>query len=154
TVIADEAKAEGLGGVMGGEESGCTEATTNVFLEVALFDPLRTAATDIERHDGTIRAGDKVLLLIGSANRDAEVFADPDTFRIGRDSASRIASFGGGVHFCLGAHLARLEANIALEQFAARVADYDVDFDRCERVHSTNVRGLAALPVEVTRRHA
>lgn len=45
TVIADEAKAEGLGGVMGGEESGCTETTTDVFLEVALFDPLRTAAT-------------------------------------------------------------------------------------------------------------
>ncbi|MFF0281341.1 cytochrome P450 [Rhodococcus aetherivorans] len=114
----------------------------------------RTAATDIDVHDSTIRAGDKVLLLIGSANRDAEVFEVPDTFRIGRDSASKIASFGGGVHFCLGAHLARLEANIALEQFAARVADYDVDFDRCERVHSTNVRGLAALPVEVTRRHA
>lgn len=114
----------------------------------------RTATTDIGLHDGTIRAGDKVLLLIGSANRDAEVFADPDTFRIGRDSASKIASFGRGVHFCLGAHLARLEANVALAQFAARVADYDVDFDRCERVHSTNVRGFAALPVEATRRHA
>ncbi|EME64945.1 cytochrome p450 monooxygenase [Rhodococcus ruber BKS 20-38] len=114
----------------------------------------RTATTDIGLHDGTIRTGDKVLLLIGSANRDAEVFADPDTFRIGRDSASKIASFGRGVHFCLGAHLARLEANIALAQFAARVADYDVDFDRCERVHSTNVRGFAALPVEVSRRHA
>jgi cytochrome P450 len=58
------------------------------------------------------------------------------------------------VHFCLGAHLARLEANIALGQFARRVADYEVDFDRCERVHSTNVRGFAALPMMVTDRHA
>ncbi len=58
------------------------------------------------------------------------------------------------MHFCLGAHLARLEANIALEQFARRVADYEIDFDRSERVHSTNVRGFAALPMKVTERHA
>ncbi|NLV78151.1 MAG: cytochrome P450 [Rhodococcus sp.] len=114
----------------------------------------RTAAEDIDLHGSTIRAGDKVLLLIGSANRDSAVFDDADEFRIDRDSTNKIASFGGGVHFCLGAHLARLEANIALEQFARRVADYDVDFDRCERVHSTNVRGFAALPVKVTERHA
>lgn len=114
----------------------------------------RTAAADIELHGRTIPEGDKVLLLIGSANRDSEVFEAADKYRIGRDSTSKIASFGGGVHFCLGAHLARLEANIALEQFARRVADYDVDFDRCERVHSTNVRGFAALPLKVTRRHA
>ncbi|MEZ5149585.1 cytochrome P450 [Rhodococcus zopfii] len=114
----------------------------------------RTAATDIDLHGRTIPEGGKVLLLIGSANRDSEVFEDADEYRIGRDSTNKLASFGGGVHFCLGAHLARLEANIALEQFARRVADYDVDFDRCERVHSTNVRGFAALPLKVTRRHA
>ena len=114
----------------------------------------RTAVADIELHDTTIRSGDKVLLLIGSANRDSDVFDTADDFRIGRDSSQKIASFGGGVHFCLGAHLARLEANIALEQFARRVADYEIDEDRCERVHSTNVRGFAALPVEVTERHA
>ncbi|MGU3584494.1 cytochrome P450 [Rhodococcus sp. C26F] len=114
----------------------------------------RTAVTDIELHDATIPSGDKVLLLIGSANRDSDVFDAADDFRIGRDSSQKIASFGGGVHFCLGAHLARLEANIALEQFARRVADYEIDEDRCERVHSTNVRGFAALPVEVTERHA
>jgi len=114
----------------------------------------RTAAADIDVRGGTIREGDKVLLLIGSANRDSEVFEDADEYRIGRDSTNKLASFGGGVHFCLGAHLARLEANIALEQFARHVADYDVDFDRCERVHSTNVRGFAALPLKVTRRHA
>lgn len=114
----------------------------------------RTAAADIDLHGRTIAEGDKVLLLIGSANRDSEVFDDADAYRIGRDSSNKIASFGGGVHFCLGAHLARLEADIVLEQFARRVADYDVDADRSERVHSTNVRGFAALPLKVTRRHA
>lgn len=114
----------------------------------------RTAIADIQLHGTTIPTGDKVLLLIGSANRDSDVFDAADDFRIGRDSSQKIASFGGGVHFCLGAHLARLEANIALEQFARRVADYEIDEDRCERVHSTNVRGFAALPVEVTDRHA
>ncbi|UYP19632.1 cytochrome P450 [Rhodococcus sp. Z13] len=114
----------------------------------------RTAVEDITLYDSTIRAGDKVLLLIGSANRDSEVFDAADDFRIGRDSSQKIASFGGGVHFCLGAHLARLEANIALEQFARRVADYEIDEENCVRVHSTNVRGFAALPVKVTARHA
>ena len=112
------------------------------------------ATADIDLHDATIRSGDKVLLLIGSANRDSEVFDDADDFRLGRDIAGKLASFGAGVHFCLGAHLARLEANIALEQFARRVADYEIDFDRTERVHSTNVRGFAALPMKVTERHA
>ncbi|MEE2032143.1 cytochrome P450 [Rhodococcus chondri] len=114
----------------------------------------RTAAEDIDLHGATIRSGDKVLLLIGSANRDSTVFGDADEFRIGRNSAAKIASFGGGVHFCLGAHLARLEANIALEEFARRVADYEVDFGGAERVHSTNVRGFAALPLKVTEHHA
>ncbi|MGN5238635.1 cytochrome P450 [Rhodococcus sp. SJ-3] len=114
----------------------------------------RTAAADIDLHGATIRSGDKVLLLIGSANRDSEVFDDADEFRLGRNASGKLASFGAGVHFCLGAHLARLEANIALEQFARRVADYEIDFDRSERVHSTNVRGFAALPMKVTERHA
>lgn len=69
----------------------------------------RTAAADIDLHGATIRSGDKVLLLIGSANRDSEVFDDADEFRLGRDTAGKLASFGAGVHFCLGAHLARLE---------------------------------------------
>jgi len=53
------------------------------------------------------------------------------------------------VHFCLGAHLARLEANIALAEFARKVSDFEVDESGIERVHSTNVRGFAALPVKV-----
>lgn len=109
----------------------------------------RTSVVDLEYHGRTIPAGEKVLLLIGSANRDADVFDDADSFQIGRSSSGKLASFGGGVHFCLGAHLAKLEAKIALAEFGRRVSDYEVVESGIERVHSTNVRGFAALPVKV-----
>ncbi|MFI9509344.1 cytochrome P450 [Nocardia sp. NPDC052566] len=109
----------------------------------------RTAAVDLEYHGRTVPAGAKVLLLIGSANRDSLAFADGDTYRIDRADTGGLASFGAGVHFCLGAHLARLEANIALRAFATRVRAYDVVDSGIVRVHSTNVRGFAALPLVV-----
>ena len=65
---------------------------------------------------------------------------------------SKLVSFGSGRHFCMGAPLARLEARIALGELVTRVATYDVDPDGIERVHSINVRGLAALPTTVTLR--
>lgn len=109
----------------------------------------RTATTDLDYHGGTIPAGAKVLLLIGSANRDPAAFADGDTYRIDRNDGGALASFGAGVHFCLGAHLARLEASVVLGEFARRVTRYEVDHGGIERVHSTNVRGFAALPITV-----
>jgi cytochrome P450 len=113
----------------------------------------RTATADVPLHGGLITAGDRVLLLVGSANRDHRVFADPDRYDVDRaDVAQHLASFGSGRHFCLGASLARLEARVALEELVARVADYDVDADGVRRVHSVNVRGFAALPTTVRRR--
>ncbi|WP_054812822.1 cytochrome P450 [Nocardia arizonensis] len=109
----------------------------------------RTATVDIAYHGSVIPAGSKVLLLIGSANRDPEAFEDGDSYRIERNDSSTLASFGAGVHFCLGAHLARLEATVALQEFAARVGSYTVDESGMERVHSSNVRGFAALPITV-----
>jgi cytochrome P450 len=109
----------------------------------------RTAAVDLDYHGGTIPAGAKVLLLIGSANRDATAFDDGDSYVIDRNDSSALASFGAGVHFCLGAHLARLEATIVLGEFASRVTGYDVDTAGIVRVHSTNVRGFAKLPITV-----
>lgn len=109
----------------------------------------RSAATDIDMHGSTIPAGSKVLLLIGSANRDSEVFEDGDSYRIDRPDKGNLASFGAGVHFCLGAHLARLETTIALREFASRVRGYDLVEAGIERVHSTNVRGFAKLPITV-----
>ncbi|UGT54934.1 cytochrome P450 [Nocardia asteroides] len=109
----------------------------------------RTATADLDYHGGTIPAGAKVLLLIGSANRDPAAFADGDSYRIDRNDGGALASFGAGVHFCLGAHLARLEATVVLGEFARRVARYEVDHGGIERVHSTNVRGFARLPITV-----
>ncbi|MFE7741139.1 cytochrome P450 [Nocardia sp. NPDC057455] len=112
----------------------------------------RTATADLGYHGGTIPAGAKVLLLIGSANRDPAVFDDGDSFRIDRADKSGLASFGAGVHFCLGAHLARLEATVALREFGSRVRSYDVLESGIARVHSSNVRGFAHLPITVETR--
>lgn len=109
----------------------------------------RTAATDLEYHGRTIPAGSKVLLLIGSANRDAAVFTEPDRYDIERPDKGGHISFGKGVHFCLGAHLARLEAGIVLREFTDRVGSYEIPDTGIERVHSVNVRGFAKLPVRV-----
>src|SRR3569832_100395 len=108
----------------------------------------RVATEDIELHGERIPAGDRVVLLVGSANRDDRTFADPDRYDLGRPDRElqQLASFGFGRHFCLGASLARLEARVALEELVARVADYDIDPDGIRRVHSVNVRGFAALP--------
>jgi len=101
----------------------------------------------------TIPAGEKVLLLIGSANRDEAVFAHPDRYDLDRagpgGDGKALVSFGGGRHFCMGAPLARLEARVALGELVARTASYDVDPDGIVRVHSINVRGFAALPTTV-----
>jgi cytochrome P450 len=112
----------------------------------------RTSTAEITLCDRTIPAGEMVLLLPGSANRDDRVFDEPDEYRVGRTIGTKLLSFGSGVHFCLGAHLARLEANIALTELTKRVRDYEVDVDNAGRVHSTNVRGFFALPVSVTTR--
>ena len=112
----------------------------------------RVAATDIELHGQVIPAGDRVVLIVGSANRDERVFADADRYDLGRSDVQQLASFGFGRHFCLGASLARLEARVCLEELVARVADYDIDAAGIERVHSVNVRGFRRLPTTAVRR--
>jgi hypothetical protein len=111
----------------------------------------RVAAVDLELHGEKIRAGDRVVLLVGAGNRDERVFPEPDRYDLLRDTSASL-SFGQGVHFCLGASLARLEGRIALEEFWARFPDYDVDPAGLVRVHSVNVRGFAALPIAFGRR--
>ena len=109
----------------------------------------RTVTEDVEFHGVTLHDGDTLLLVPGSANRDERVFDEPDDFRIGRDIGSKLLSFGSGVHFCLGAHLARMEARVALTELFARISGYEVDELRAVRVHSSNVRGFAELPIIV-----
>ena len=101
----------------------------------------------------TCPAGSRLMFNIGAANHDHEVFADAEEFDIHRDRAelARHLAFGGGRHYCLGANLARLEANIALDQLVSRCTSIEVSGEP-KRFYSANVRGYASLPVTVTRR--
>jgi len=83
----------------------------------------RIARRDVVLHGVTIPAGAQVRLLWGSANRDERAFPDPDRFDTTRDARGHLA-FGQGIHFCLGAHLARLETRVAFEELLARIPDY------------------------------
>ena len=115
----------------------------------------RVATVDIAMHDRVIHAGDRVLLLAGSANRDHRVFSNPDSYDLDRpEPLPQLASFGFGRHFCLGASLARLEARVALEELVAAVEDYDIDPTGLSRVHSVNVRGFATVPTTLRWRPA
>jgi cytochrome P450 len=106
---------------------------------------------DVELHGRVAPRGSKLLLCLGSANRDERVFSRPDEYDIHRDpdELAKLLSFGGGRHFCLGANLARLEARVALTTLVQRVRSVEVDHDRCVRVHSLNVRGFASVPARV-----
>jgi cytochrome P450 len=107
----------------------------------------RTLSGDLTLYDTTIPEGDVLLLLPGSAHRDERVFDNPDDYLIGREIGSKLMSFGSGAHFCLGAHLARMEARVALTELFKRIRGYQVDEDNAVRVHSSNVRGFAHLPI-------
>jgi len=112
---------------------------------------LRVTRQPLELHGTAIPEGGRVLLLIGSGNRDESVFPDADRYDLDRDT-SKLISFGNGRHFCMGAPLARLEARVGLGELVKRVGGYDVDPAGIQRVHSINVRGLAALPTTVRLR--
>lgn len=109
---------------------------------------MRITLADAELHGVTIPAGEFVLLLVGSGNRDPEVFEGPDDYDIHRNTEAML-SFGRGTHFCMGAALARLEARIAFEEWWKRFPDYEIQSEGRVRVHSVNVRGFSALPVKV-----
>jgi hypothetical protein len=106
----------------------------------------RTVTEDVELHGQTMKAGDWVALMIGSANRDERVFPDPDTFDITRDHKQSLA-FGQGTHFCLGASLARLETRVALEETLLRFPTWEIAEEGLEMVHTSTVRGYARVPL-------
>jgi cytochrome P450 len=112
----------------------------------------RTVEGGLNLYDTTIPDGDILLLLPGSGHRDERAFSNPDDFVIGREIGSNLLSFGSGVHFCLGAHLARMEARVALVELFKRIRHYEVDEANSVRVHSSSVRGFAHLPMTVHTR--
>jgi cytochrome P450 len=111
----------------------------------------RLLTEDLDLYGERVPAGARMWLLIGAANRDPRVFADPDRYDLGRDT-SRAISFGAGRHYCMGVSLGRLEARVALEELVAAVGTYEIDPDGLTHSHFGNVRGFATLPTAVTPR--
>jgi cytochrome P450 len=107
----------------------------------------RTALRDYPVGDAHVPAGGRVLLLFGAANRDPRRYPEPDRFDVTRDASDHLA-FGYGIHFCLGAHLARLEGAIYLRELTSRVERIDVT-GRPEWNGNPTLRGLARLPVRL-----
>ena len=94
----------------------------------------------------TVPAGSALLLVNGSANRDERKFRDPDRFDIHRKIDHHLA-FGYGIHFCLGAALARLEGRVALDEVLQRFPSWEVDWDNAVQARTSTVRGWERLPV-------
>ena len=101
----------------------------------------------VELHGETVPAGSAMLCLSGSANRDERRFDDPDRFDVHRSVGQQHFTFGRGIHYCLGAALARLEGRIALDEVLARFPDWEVDWEHARRAPTSTVRGWESLPV-------
>ena len=106
----------------------------------------RTIKNEFELHGETLRPGSGIMFLFGSANRDEREFERPDVWDLDR-RAPRILSFGMGQHMCLGAHVARLEGRILLEEVLRRMPDYEVDESGIERLSSEFFRGYWKMPI-------
>jgi len=108
----------------------------------------RVATRDCELRGVSIARGQKVVVWYPSANRDEDVFAEPDRFDVARDPNEHLA-FGHGEHFCLGASLARLELRVMFEELLRRLPDLRLA-GPAERLHSTFIGGIKHMPVEFT----
>jgi cytochrome P450 len=110
----------------------------------------RTAGRDVELHGETIRENDKVLLWYISANRDETQFPDPLRFDVGRVPNKHVAFGLGGPHFCLGAHLARLELRVFLEELLPHLPHLELAGEP-ERLRSNFFHGIKRMPVVYRR---
>jgi cytochrome P450 len=123
----------------------------NAIEELLRFEPpspvqARYVTSDVEHHGRVVPEGSVVLLLNASGNRDERRFADPDRFDIRRRIDHHLA-FGYGIHFCLGAALARLEGRFALDEVLRRFPSWEVDRDNAVQARTSTVRGWESLPV-------
>jgi cytochrome P450 len=117
--------------------------------ETLRFEPTgphvaRWMAEDFEAYGQTVPAGTAMLLLFGAANRDPRRYENPDAFDIRRNNISHL-TFGKGVHYCLGANLARLEGRVALDELLNRWPEWDVDYETAELAPTSTVRGWERL---------
>ncbi|HKY14028.1 MAG TPA: cytochrome P450, partial [Microthrixaceae bacterium] len=109
----------------------------------------RYVARDTEYYDTTVPEGSAILLIVGSANRDERHYDEPDRFDVHRDNSQHL-TFGFGLHFCLGAALARLEGRVALDEVLKRFPDWEVDHENTRLAPTSTVRGWDSMPVAIT----
>jgi cholest-4-en-3-one 26-monooxygenase len=110
----------------------------------------RTATVDTQIRDVPIKAGDKVVMYYTSANRDEEVFADPHRLDVGRTPNDHVAFGGGGVHYCLGANLAKAEIKAVMREVVNRTRDHALA-GPVRRLRSDFVNGIVSMPLTFSR---
>jgi cytochrome P450 len=148
-----------LGKVLGDHPDQRREIATdrslipNVIEETLRFEPTgphvaRYIARDAEYYGTTVPAGSAMLLLVGAANRDERRYTDPDRFDIHRNEGPQL-TFGWGLHYCLGAALARLEGRVALDEVLDRFPDWEVDYENIKLAPTSTVRGWETMPVSI-----
>jgi cytochrome P450 len=125
----------------------------NACEELLRFEPpspiqARLVTRPVILHGQSIPELSKLALLTGSAGRDEREYRDPDRFDVGREF-DRHVTFGYGVHYCLGANLARLEARVVLEEMLARFPEWHVDETEVELVRTSTVRGPVRVPIQL-----
>ena len=125
----------------------------NAIEELLRFEPpaphvARYVARDVERYGRTVPEGSVMLLLVGAANRDDRRWPEAERFDIHRDVGQPL-TFGYGIHYCLGAALARLEGRVALDEILRRFPEWDVDLDNARLSPTSTVRGWETLPAVV-----
>jgi cytochrome P450 len=125
----------------------------NVIDETLRFEPTghavaRYVTEDVDYYGTTVPAGNAVLLLVASANRDPRRFDHPDAYDIVRSDLQHL-TFGYGLHYCLGANLARLEGRVALDELLNRWPEWDVDYAHIKLAPTSTVRGWEAMPIFV-----
>jgi cytochrome P450 len=126
----------------------------NVIDETLRFEPTGHASAryvmqDVDYHGTTVPAGSAILMLMASANRDPRRYDQPDVYDIHRDDIQHL-TFGYGLHFCLGANLARLEGRVALDELLNRFPDWDVDLENSALAPTSTVRGWERLPLVIS----
>lgn len=105
----------------------------------------RVLVDDVELHGVTLKKGQIIILMLGAGNRDPRVFDSPDTFDITRPRSGKILSFGAGHHFCVGSHLARLEAKIAIQTMLRELPALGLNGDSIKWRGGSRFRGLQSM---------